>query len=489
MKEFSSKGSDRMSQLFRHSGFHCLLIATFSAVMLFGNLHKGDLSGYDDAAYAHEGKEMLLSGNWMEVRLNGYLNFDKPPLFVWCEAAAMKIFGVSDFAAKLPSALFGFGTILLVYFLSRQMTDRFWLPIIAMLVMTTTQYFMKYAMHAMTCVPFTFFFALAIFGYLKAREHQRYWLLCGIATGLATLTRSPVGLIPLFIVGFHLIWTRHYGLLRSKGFLGCLAIALLLPGMWYGNQYQRYGSRFLSEHYSNLVNHAVAESGAGHKREAARFTLGLLEYPYLLLKLYWPWLPFMLSGFLLQLRKMVREREAVASLLVLWILGVIGPFSLADAKVLRYILAAFPALAIVSALALEKYIPPQIKVNHLKVIYSLFGIAVFAKVAVGGPLVRARDMRTLAPVAERATGPGQRILLYNFGDTRADFRSQLIWYGNRLCEQTTDLNEIRSRLAADPQTVVILDKAAFASLANGKAFDTHVLGESENFVCVRRGSS
>jgi 4-amino-4-deoxy-L-arabinose transferase-like glycosyltransferase len=180
---------------------------------------------------------MILSGDWWNVRLNGYLNFDKPPLFVWCEAASMKIFGISDFAAKFPAALFGLGTILLVYFIAREVTDCFWLPIIAMFVMTTTQYFMKYAMHAMSCVPFTFFFALAMLSYLKGRKQQRYLLLCGIATGLANLTRSPMGWFPLVIIVLHLIVIRQRRLLWSKYLIACFLIAVLLPMIWYWSQY------------------------------------------------------------------------------------------------------------------------------------------------------------------------------------------------------------------------------------------------------------
>ncbi len=471
-----------LSRLFGRNSFHCLVIAALSAVILFGNLHKGDLSGYDDAAYAHEGKQIVLSGKWLEVRLNGYLDFDKPPLFVWCEAASMKIFGISDFAAKFPAALLGLGTILLVYFIAREMTDRFWLPIIAMFVMATTQYFLKYARHAMTCVPFTFFFALAMLGYLKGQKQQRYLFLCGIATGLANLTRSPMGWIPLVIIVLHLIVTRQSRLLWSKYMIACFLIAVLLPVTWYWSQYQRYGTKFLSEHFANLIHHAVTEQ----KRDAAHRALGFLEYPYLLLKLYWPWLPFMLIGFVGQFRKMLREREAPASLLVIWVLCVLLPFSLAESKVLRYILAAFPAFSVLAAIILDKYVPANLRLVSLRVIYSLMGVVVLVVVALPGYRVRARDMRILAPVAEAATLPEQRILLYTFGEWRWDYKNQLIWYGNRLCEQTEDLNKVRSRLELDQETVVIMDKSAFASLAQQRSFDIEVLGESEKFVCFRR---
>jgi 4-amino-4-deoxy-L-arabinose transferase-like glycosyltransferase len=458
-----------------------LLIAALSAVILFANLHRGDLSGYDDAAFAHEGKQVVLSGDWFEVRLNGYLNFDKPPLFVWCEAASMKTFGISDFAAKFPAALFGLGTILLVYFIAREMTDRFWLPIIAMFVMATTQYFMKYSTHAMSDVPFTFFFALAMLSYLKGRKQQKYLLLCGVATGLANLTRSPMGWFPLVIIVLHLMVIRQSYLLQSKYLIACFLVAMLLPMIWYWSEYQRYGGKFLSEHFANLINHAVSQQ----KRGAAQLALGFLEYPYLLLKLYWPWLPFMLIGFVMQFRKMLREREAAASLLVIWVLCLLLPFSLADSKVLRYVLAAFPAFSILSAIVLDKYVPSNLKLISIAATYWLICVGVLTMLALPSYRLRAQDMRILAPVAEAATLPDQRIVLYNFGERRWDYLNQMIWYGNRLCEQTEDLNKVRSKLELDRKTVVIMDKSAVARLAQ-QGFDIEVLGESKDFVCFRR---
>lgn len=469
-----------LNELLKRSGFHCLLIAALSAIILFGSLRRGDLSGYDDAAYAHEGRQMARSGDWFQVRLNGYLNFDKPPLFVWCEAAFFKILGISDFAAKFPSALFGLGTILLVYFIAREMAERLWPPIIAMLVMATTQYFMKYAMHAMTCVTFTFFFSLAILSYLRGFERQRYWLLCGAATGLAALTRSPVGLLPLFIIMVHLLIIRRSRLLWSKYMAGCFLIALLLPGLWYWSQYQRYGSQFLAEHFGNLMNHAVSS----RNRDWAHFSLGLLEYPYLLFKLYWPWLPFVIVGFLMQFQKMAHEREPAASLLVIWVLSVLVPFSFVETKVLRYILPAFPAFSILSAIALERYGERYWKAINLRIAYAFLFLTATLMTVFASYRLRARDMQRLAPVAEAATLPDQRIVLYNFGDPRADYRSQLIWYGDRLCEQTEDLNTVKYRLL-DPRTVVIMDKSTFPRLAQQRAIAIEILGESENFVCFR----
>jgi len=127
---------------------------------------------------------MLLTGDWWSIRFNGYYNYEYPPVFIWLEALSMKVWGISDFAAKFPSALLGLGTIILVFMLTRNLTDQFWLPVISMWIMLFTQYFMKYARHVMTDVPFTFFFLLAIFFYVKGLKQLRYLVLCGVAIGV-----------------------------------------------------------------------------------------------------------------------------------------------------------------------------------------------------------------------------------------------------------------------------------------------------------------
>src|SRR5262245_36314079 len=99
----------------RSSIFNFWLLFVISSVLLFSSLHKGDLSGYDDAFYAHYGEQMILSGDWWSLRLNGYHVFEFPPMFPWLEALSMKVFGITDFAAKFPAALSGLLTIVLAY--------------------------------------------------------------------------------------------------------------------------------------------------------------------------------------------------------------------------------------------------------------------------------------------------------------------------------------------------------------------------------------
>src|SRR5262249_16355336 len=186
-----------------------------------------------------------------------------------------------------PSALLGFGTILLVYFIARELTASYWLPVWAMMVLFCTQVFMRFAMRAMTDVPFTFFFALALLFYLKGLKRQAHFIPCGIAMSLAILTRSFLGMIPLGSIFIHAMVIGRTHLLRSKHFIAGTSLALALPLIWFVLQYYLYGSQFLALHFSFTFDNLPFTNG----KHATRFGAGLLQYPLLLFKTYWPWLP------------------------------------------------------------------------------------------------------------------------------------------------------------------------------------------------------
>ena len=274
------------------------LVFGLTFLMLFANLHRGDLAGYDDAVYAHEGKQMLLTGDWWNVWLNGKLDFDKPPLFIWLEALSFWLLGVSDFAAKFPSALLGLATVALVYFVALELSGEHWLASLAMFVLASTQYFLKYATHAMTDVAFTFLFTLAIWAYLKARQRPAFFLLCGSAIGLAGLTRSILGLLALGVIGAHLLVGRKRASLRSGYLWLGMILALGLPLGWFFAQYHWHGEQFLQHHFSYTAENARSID----PQRGWRFVLGLGEYPFLLVKLYWPWLPCLVGGLVLATR-------------------------------------------------------------------------------------------------------------------------------------------------------------------------------------------
>ncbi len=186
------------------------ILAILSALVLLAPIRSGDLAGYDDARYALVAKHVVQSGHWLEIESNGGPALEHPPLFSWMEAALFVPFGLSDPLAKLPSALCGLGVILLVAWLGRRMTGDPFIGILAMFVMATSIYFIKYAARAMTDVPFTFFFLAAVSSWVLSDDDPRWLFAAGAFAGLAQLTRALAGVsIPLLFAADMMVNRRR----------------------------------------------------------------------------------------------------------------------------------------------------------------------------------------------------------------------------------------------------------------------------------------
>src|SRR3954465_11360591 len=101
-----------------------LAVGALAAVVFVSGLGLTHLWDEDEPKNAVWGQEMLQRGDWIVPTLNGALRTDKPILLYWCMLAVYNLLGVSEFAARLPSALAGMGTVILTFHLGRLMFDR-----------------------------------------------------------------------------------------------------------------------------------------------------------------------------------------------------------------------------------------------------------------------------------------------------------------------------------------------------------------------------
>ena len=443
-------------------------------------------------------------------------------MFPWLEALSMKVFGITDFAAKAPAALSGLLTIVLTYLIAKELFIGAWAPILSMAIVSGTQIFIKYSMHSMTDAPFTFFFTLALYLYLKGLKKPAYFLLSGVAIGAAVLTRSVLGLIPLGVIFLHIIVTGRHKLIWSKHFIGAVVLSIALPTVWYGSQYSLYGRQFLDEHFSFVASKifglgAVVRddlrlsevilcrtiggqdltvttstddlSRSDERRRFSQIILGFVEYPKLLLRHYWPWLPLMLIGLVGQVLVFIRSRDSGAALLVIWVACVLIPFSISEAKALRYIMPVFPAFAILAAAPLSRWAASArsgvyVKLGYLIVLITLLMAALFPK-----PRLRAEDMQTLAPIVGANSNSAQRVILYTYGELQHNYMSQFVWYTDRYCVHLTELNTVRDALISCPDLIAVVDKQAFSQMSSSLGANISALGESENFVCIKSKAS
>jgi 4-amino-4-deoxy-L-arabinose transferase-like glycosyltransferase len=96
--------TNNKQELAARIGWIVLICATLY-VCYFSHLGALGFVGPDEPRYAWIARDMAESGDWITPRLYGKPWFEKPPLYYWGAAICFKLFGVSEAAARLPSAV------------------------------------------------------------------------------------------------------------------------------------------------------------------------------------------------------------------------------------------------------------------------------------------------------------------------------------------------------------------------------------------------
>lgn len=100
--------------------YHYLCWAAIGALFYLPGLGATHLFDWDEINFAEISREMLLTGDYLSVQVNFHPFWEKPPLFFWMQALSMKIFGVNEFAARLPNALCGMLTLPILFGLGKE---------------------------------------------------------------------------------------------------------------------------------------------------------------------------------------------------------------------------------------------------------------------------------------------------------------------------------------------------------------------------------
>src|SRR3989454_306254 len=193
------------------------LLLALCALLFFLGLGTLGLTDRDEGSNAEAAREMVASGDWITPTLNGALRFAKPILIYWLISGSYLAFGVSEFTARLPSALFGTLLVLMQYaFATRMFGPTVGLRAALMLLLNFEV--LALGRMVLTDMVLVFFTTLSIFCFFLAasppagegRGKRWYWGFY-IGMALATLTKGPVGvLVPLLAVIPYLLLTGRW---------------------------------------------------------------------------------------------------------------------------------------------------------------------------------------------------------------------------------------------------------------------------------------
>jgi len=324
-----------------------LLLAGFCGFLFFFGLAHFGLVGADEPRYAQIAREMLVRHDWITPTLDGRPWLEKPALYYWQAMLAYHIFGVSDSAARLPSAIDATLMIFAVYYFLRRFRPGFELD--GALMTASLAGVIGFARAASMDMPLSAAFTIALLAWFAWYESgsKRFLTLFYAFLGLGMLAKGPVApVLAAIIIVVFVLSIRSTALLARTLWLPGITLFCAVAVPWYVAVQMRnpeFFRVFILEH-----NLARFRTNLYHHTEPLWYFV-----PVLLLALI-PWTMFVVAAAM-EVARAWWQRRAISSteslniFLVIWILIPVIFFSMSQSKLPGYILPALPAGALLVA--------------------------------------------------------------------------------------------------------------------------------------------
>ena len=368
---------------------HVLALLVLAGLLLLLDLGGLGLTDRDEGSNAEAAREMLETGDWISPTLNYEPRFAKPAFVYWILSGSYLLFGVNEFAARFPSALFGIGLIFLQYiFLTRLVGPT--VALLGSLILLLNMEFIAIHRMVLTDPALVFFTTLSgycfWFGMEQEGENRRFFFGFYLAMAFAMLAKGPVGiLIPLLGSITYIIITRQWSRFRTIGLpvLGPLLV-LVISAPWYLAMFAIHGDAYLAAAQANTTGR-FANPMEGHGGT-------LIFYIPILFLGFFPW-----SGFLpvslkqaLKNWKQYRSRERIptreerlALFAALWVICVFLFFTLSSTRLPPLYSSVIPSCGDSCGLVLDSVSSRTFSTRSTRIFLDIVGHWQRAGVSVG----------------------------------------------------------------------------------------------------------
>ena len=314
------------------------LLSVLGAYVYYVGLGSYHLQTWDEAIYANAARNMVQRGYWLVPHLDwlsepdaGFQPFlEKPPLMMWLQAAAMLVFGITEFAARVPSATASVLTGVLVYVMGRTYFDRRAGALGGIVFLTTPLVYAGFDAGRTGGTDMLHVFLGSLFVFLAHRiatgDDARYGLL-GLLAGLTVLVKGFAAGVFLVVLLPTMVGTRRRFLGRDS--LGTVATTALVVLPWTLLAWLRYGDRFVDQIF---IEQVLLRVGGQYPVKGA--VLGFMNFPYLRNQFvaFDPWVYFVLPAAAVVTVRSIADRDAerrrAVRFLIWWAVAVFVFFSL-----------------------------------------------------------------------------------------------------------------------------------------------------------------
>jgi hypothetical protein len=316
-----------------------LFLGCISYLPFLGGVHLFD---WDEINFAEISREMIVLQDYLRVYINFEPFWEKPPLFCWFQVISMKLFGINEYAARLPNAVAGILTLLTLHKFGTYYKNPKFGMIWALVYWGSILPFL-YFKSGIIDPWFNFFTFSALFYYYKFLREKAEdkantnWLWSsGLLLGLAVFTKGPVAFLMygLTLLVFYMI--RKFKQFPSIGQLFILLLSsLFFGGLWLGLETLQNGPWFITT-FTEYQLRLLTTNDAGHQ--------GFLGYHVVVLLL--GCFPASLFAFLpiwKKYRMGADSKDSLFLMLTILLAVVVIVFSLVNTKIVHYSsLAYFP---------------------------------------------------------------------------------------------------------------------------------------------------
>lgn len=377
--------------MFRNNPILAEVFIALGALILFIPFLGGvNLFDWDEINFAESAREMILTGDYLTVRIDFEPFWQKPPLFIWFQVLSMKLFGINEFAARFPNAVCGMFTLVLLFRTGRRVynTEFGWIWVLAYIGSLLPFLYFKSGIIDPWFNFFIFASLLNLIYFMEAERGQKRWqnlVLSAVLLGLANLTKGPVSILlfGLTVLAFWILHKFRLKILWSEilAFIGILA---LVGGIWFIIQ-MAIGNFDIIVEFIQYQFKLLKTRDSGHG--------GFLFYHFVvLLAGVFPVSVFALKGF----RRSYFDsnfQKRFKIWMILLFLVVLIVFTFVKTKIVHYSSLCYFPLTFLGAYVIHKVINNQIRnYRWLNIIYAVLGMIIGIGFAVSPFLASRMDL-------------------------------------------------------------------------------------------------
>lgn len=344
-----------------------LLIVLFASVLFIPFLGQVHLFDWDEINFAESAREMIVSGDYLNVRIDFKLFWEKPPLFIWMQVLSMKIFGINEFAARFPNAAVGIITLPVLFNIGKKHFDKkFGLIWVFAYVGSVLPFF--YFKSGIIDPWFNLFIFLGIYFFirylLEDEKRVKFIIISAVLTGLGTLTKGPVALLLFLLTGFVYLAVHRFKMrITFKDILIYVLIYAGVGGFWFILQILN-GNFTIIQDFIKYQIELFGSNVAGHQ-EPFYYHFGVLFFGV------FPASIFALKSFRKENNEIAEKKLLKEFMMILfWVVLIL--FSIVKTKIVHYSSMAYFPISFLAAFAIYKTDKTEFKKSKI-----ISGIIIF----------------------------------------------------------------------------------------------------------------